>query len=150
MGILKVHEHAMNKLSTHVVVNCLQKQMLFASEVCGPCLFAWCWDVKAADVVLHMPAIIRPQKVSAACYGRELCFVAHFLGCCGDITKACQGAQGVLQPRMLTCEGGSQQQPPKVLMSEAASSDSGMLSASFPCPCWAILLDCLASRTTQS
>ena len=30
VGILKVHEHARNKLSTHVVVNCLQKQMLFA------------------------------------------------------------------------------------------------------------------------
>ena len=85
--------------------------------MCGPYLFVCCWDVQA-DRGMHVPrgtSRPRPEGMRRTRHTRlrngwELCFVAHFLGCRGDMTKACQGARGVLRLRLLTCEGGSQQQ----------------------------------------
>ena len=116
-------------------------QLIFLSPMCGPCLFVWCWDLKAADPPMvrwqqglerhAMPrkALAETMAVRIALFpvSRGICRVSQSLRCSPAAHAHLCGSLAATALQALMASSTSSR--------PAASLDSGMLSATCQRPC---------------
>ena len=115
---------------------------MFLSPMCGPCLFAWCWDVKAADppIVRWQQGLERPAmpsktlaetmavRIALFPASRGICRVSQSLRCSPAAHAHVCGSLAAMALQALMASSSTSSRP-------AASLDSGMLSATCQSPC---------------